>query len=113
MFLVSRTSIFSALATFRLPIGWNGTRLPMPPLVYPFKEPVFAALRPAATGAVEIWTVGVTGGEDVNVPRSANCQLLTMYLAAALSLCVRVGAQTKPKPTRWRKSRTELPFSWL
>src|SRR5207245_9463416 len=111
MFLVSRTSIFSALATFRLPIGWNGTRLPKPPLVYPFSDPVFAALRPAATGAVEIWTVGVVGGDEVNVPRRANCQLFARYLAAALLLWRSVGAHTKPVPTLWRKSTTELPCS--
>src|SRR5215510_8866700 len=110
--LVNRTSILDTLSTFTLPIGRKGTRFPRPEPVYPFKVLVFAAPSSdgSDTGAEEIWTVGVTAGEDEKVPRNAICQLFTTYLAA-LSLCVRTGAQMPLIPRRWRMSRAELPFS--
>src|SRR5260221_14514405 len=110
--LVSRTSILDTLPTFTLPIGRKGTRFPRPEPVYPFKLLVFAAPSSDAsdTGADEIWTVGVTAGDDEKVPRIAICQSLTTYLAA-LPLCVTTGAQMPLIPNRWRTSRAELPFS--
>ena len=70
-----------------------------------------AALKGAATGADEIWTVGVTAGADVNTPSSEIPQLFTRYFASALVLWVKVGCQTPLKTRRWRTSSAELPFS--
>ena len=60
----------------------------------------FAEANPLGAGADEIWTKGVTAGEDVNVPSMASCQPFTTYLAAVLLLCSRVGTLTALKPTR-------------
>src|SRR6266852_1819432 len=110
MAFVRRTSNRVILPTSTLPIGRNAARPPNPPLVYPFRVLVKAAVKGAATGADEIWTVGETAGEEESVPKSASCQSLTTYLTAEL-LCVTVGAQIALMPTRWRMSSAELPFS--
>src|SRR5579864_6468404 len=107
-----RMSILPTVSTFTLPMGWKGTPLPRPPLVYPFNVPEFAAVSPGpGLGADPSETVGVALGEEENVVSNPSSQLLTAYLAKLFVLLVKVGAQAPPNTNRWRMSSAELPFS--